>query len=144
MGTSIQFMLMQRVLLTTCGMSTDVLNHELLPGASAIYVLGHVFFAIQGMLLSRRTRQPVTALPQGINIVTFFAWSNLIMAPTYRTALLRDDSEHAAARKAYDYGLAACLLCGALELVGVAFVETLRQVLTSHDASPRDWHMIAA
>ncbi len=84
---------------------------------------------MQGTLLSRRTRQPVTALPQGINIVTFFAWSNLIMAPVYRMALQRDTPAEAAARKAYDAGLCACLLLGLLELAGVLFVETLRSAI---------------
>ena len=80
-------MLIERVLRATCGMTSETLHNQLLPGSTVMIVLGHLFFAVQGTLLSRRTRQPVTALPQGINIVTFFAWSTLIMAPVYRTAL---------------------------------------------------------
>ena len=122
-------MLIERVLRATCGMTSETLHNQLLPGSTAMIVLGHIFFAVQGTLLSRRTRQPVTALPQGINIVTFFAWSTLIMAPVYRTALQRNMPAAVAARKAYDAGLCACLLLGLLELVGVLFVGTLRSVI---------------
>jgi AGZA family xanthine/uracil permease-like MFS transporter len=122
-------MLIERVLRATCGMTSETLHNQLLPGSTVMIVLGHLFFAVQGTLLSRRTRQPVTALPQGINIVTFFAWSTLIMAPVYRTALQRSVPAAVAARKAYDAGLCACLLLGLLELVGVLFVETLRSVI---------------
>ena len=122
-------MLIERVLRATCGMTSETLHNQLLPGSTAMIVLGHIFFAVQGTLLSRRTRQPVTALPQGINIVTFFAWSTLIMAPVYRTALQRNVPAAVAARKAYDAGLCACLLLGLLELVGVLFVGTLRSVI---------------
>ena len=126
LGTSIQFMLMEKLLKASCGFSQAMLIDELLPGAAAVYLCGHAFFAAQGALLSQRTRSPVTALPQGINIVTFFAFSQLIMAPTYASAL-RDGAEvDVAARAAYDAGLCACVLLALLELVGVLFVETLR------------------
>ena len=69
----------------------------------------------------------MTALPQGINIVTFFAWLQLIMAPTYRL-MVHDGADPAvAARAAYDNGLCSCVLLAVLELVGVLFVENLRQ-----------------
>ena len=59
LGTSIQFMLMQRLLGATCGFSPELLKTELMPGAASMYVSGHIFFAIQGTLLSRRTLQPL-------------------------------------------------------------------------------------
>ena len=69
----------------------------------------------------------MTALPQGINIVTFFAFSQLIMAPTYRRRLADGEVPADASRAAYDAGLCACVLLAALELIGVLFAETLRQ-----------------
>jgi hypothetical protein len=81
----------------------------------------------QGSLLSRATQSPVTALPQGINIVTFFAFSQLIMAPTYRTTLRQEGATRAsAAREAYNAGLCANVLLALLELFGVVFVNALR------------------
>ena len=80
----------------------------------------------QGTILSRRTRAPVTALPQGINIVTFFAFSQLIMAPTYDAAIRAGDTPEQAARLAYDTGLCSNVLLAALELIGILFVEFLR------------------
>ena len=118
LGTSIQFMLMSKLMSASCGFTPAMLQHELLPGAASMYIVGHIFFAVQGTLLCRRTAQPVTALPQGINIVTFFAFLQLIMVPTHRQSLYEGDLEEVAARKAYHAGLCACVLLGLLELVG--------------------------
>ena len=119
-------MLMENILKKACGFTPSMVANEMLPGATAVYLTGHLFFAIQGTLLSRSTRSPVTALPQGINIVTFFAFSQLIMVPAYNSAI-RDGAEaEVAGRAAYDSGLCACVLLALLELCGLLFVETLR------------------
>jgi AGZA family xanthine/uracil permease-like MFS transporter len=127
LGSSIQFMLVDRLVRSTCGFSAEMVARDVLPGATAVYVFGHAFFALQGKLLSDRTGEPATALPQGMNIVTFFAFSQLIMAPTYRGALRDGLSDADAARLAYDTGLCACVLLACLELVGVPFVDVLRR-----------------
>ena len=111
---------------TSCGFPSSFLHQRMLPGCATVYLFGHLFFAVEGTRLSRRTCQPVTALPQGINIVTFFAFSQLIMAPAYRAALQRGSASEAAAQAAYDTGLCACVLLALLELVGVLCVESLR------------------
>ena len=126
LGTSIQFMLMERLLRSSCGFTSSMVTQEMLPGGAAVYISGHAFFAVQGTLLSRKTGAPVTALPQGINIVTFFAFSQLIMAPTYRNALREGATQDEASRESYNHGLCACVLLGGLELIGVLFVEQLR------------------
>ena len=59
-----------------------MVTQEMLPGGAAVYISGHAFFAVQGTLLSRKTGAPVTALPQGINIVTFFAFCYDTIATT--------------------------------------------------------------
>ena len=119
-------MLMDNLLKKTCGLTGSMLTTEMMPGAAAVYLCGHAFFAVQATVLSRRTRAPVTALPQGINIVTFFAFSQLIMAPTYNDKLRSGASTEEAARYSYDTGLCACMLLAVLELVGVLFAEVLR------------------
>ncbi len=63
MGTSIQFMLMERVLLATCGMPSEMLHGQLLPGSTAMYVVGHVFFGVQG-------REPRASFPPPPSVQT--------------------------------------------------------------------------
>ena len=54
-----------------------------------VYLLGHLAFGLQGVLLGKRTGRPATALPMGVNIVPFFAYTHLLMAPTYRRLVVR-------------------------------------------------------
>lgn len=129
LGTAIQFILVERVLTSTCGFTHDTIQTQVLPGAAMVYLMGHAFFALQASNLISKTSQPVTALPQGINIVTFFAFTQLIMAPEYQSQIRQGASQVAAARSAYDFGLAASVLLGALELLGVPFVDTLRSLI---------------
>ena len=128
-GTTIQFMLVQKMLGETCGFGARLLNEELLPGVASVYLLGHAFFGLQGFALGRRTGKPSTALPMGVNIVPFFAFTQLLMAPTYRRELEAGADTETASRAAYDMGLAACVLSSLLELVGVFFVDSLRQLI---------------
>lgn len=70
-------MLFESLLKSSCGFSTQMLFEELLPGATTSYLFGHLFFATQATRLSLSSGSPVTALPQGINIVTFFAFTQV-------------------------------------------------------------------
>lgn len=177
-GTSIQFMLFEKIMTASCGFSAQMLAQELMPGAASVYLLGHFFFALQASRLTRKSKNPVTALPQGINIVTFFAFTQarppppsmfarvvcpgapaepvqprrsrlpvptacscssrglpsrrgrqLIMAPEYALAIGGGASDVEAARLSYDAGIASCFLLGCLELLGVPFVNQLRQMI---------------
>ena len=71
-------MLFESLLKSSCGFSTQMLFEELLPGATTSYLFGHLFFATQATRLSLSSGSPVTALPQGINIVTFFAFTQVV------------------------------------------------------------------
>ncbi|KAL3914522.1 MAG: hypothetical protein SGPRY_007594, partial [Prymnesium sp.] len=107
-----------------------MLSEELLPGAAASYVSGHLFFAIEATRLSRKSKSPVTGLPQGTNIITFFAFTQprphvvaplipgpspstfpsaaqLIMGPENDRLIKMGMDSETAARGAYDMGLAA-------------------------------------
>ena len=53
-----------------------------------VYLLGHLAFGLQGVMLGKRTGRPATALPMGVNIVPFFAYTHLLMAPTYRRSVV--------------------------------------------------------
>ena len=47
----------------------EMLRSEMLPGVASVYFLGHLFFAMQATRLASKTGRPVTAFPQGVNIV---------------------------------------------------------------------------
>ncbi len=66
----------------------------------------------------------VTALPYGINTVSLFAYVFLVMLPVKLAAQGDGMSEADAARLAWQLGLAACLLCGVIELVGALVAES--------------------
>ena len=66
----------------------------------------------------------------GVNIVPFFAYTHLLMAPAYRRAREAGAEPHAAARVAYDLGLVACVLTALLELLGRPGRSTLRLTFT--------------
>lgn len=70
-------MLFETILRKSCGFTHAMLSEELLPGAAASYVSGHLFFAIEATRLSRKSKSPVTGLPQGTNIITFFAFTQV-------------------------------------------------------------------
>lgn len=136
LGTFLTFTLAESLLRGLCGFSVSMLEREFMPGMAAAYLLGHAFFARQASNLTASRGGSkgggATALPHGVNIVPFFAFINLVMAPAYRAALKRggpDAAPEDAARAAYDAGLGACLLLGALELVGLLFVERLRRAI---------------
>lgn len=125
LGTYLQFVLTERLLSSTCGFSAETLQGQILPGIAMIYVLGHVFFAREAAVTGRLA----TACPHGVNIVSFFAFSQLIMAPAYQTALAAGAAVDAAAAKAHDAGLCACFLMAMLELVSVPLSERLRNII---------------
>ena len=129
LGTGIQFLLLDKLLSESCGFDAEMLRSELLPGVASVYFFGHLFFALQGTRLAQKTGRPVTAFPQGVNIVPFFAFTQLIMAPTYREQLQAGAPPDVAARRAYDTGLAAAAVFALLELIGVPFVDTLRRMV---------------
>ena len=122
-------MLMPTMLAESCGFSGALLREQLLPGVGTVYLLGHLAFGLQGVALGKRTGRPATALPMGVNIVPFFAYTHLLMAPAYRSARQAGAEPAAAARVAYDLGLVACVLTGLLELLGVFFADALRRLI---------------
>ena len=68
----------------TCGFTPDILAEKVIPGATFIYFLGNSIFGWWGQHQSRKTgRAATTALPHGINVVIFFAFTLNIMGPVY-------------------------------------------------------------
>ncbi|HTM20336.1 MAG TPA: hypothetical protein VL172_07515, partial [Kofleriaceae bacterium] len=122
-------------LLLILGLCTGVLGFDgelvlgtILPGAALSIVVGNLFYAWQAQQLSRRTgRSDVTALPYGINTVSLFAFVFLVMLPVKLAAQDAGMSPAAAARLAWQLGLAACLLSGVIELVGAFVAEQVRR-----------------
>ena len=125
----IQFLLILGLCTGVLGFPLELVLRTVLPGAALSIVVGNVFYAWQAQRLSAATgRHDVTALPYGINTVSLFAYVFLVMLPVKLAAQGEGMSEADAARLAWQLGLAACLLCGVIELVGALVAESVRRV----------------
>jgi len=124
----IQFLLILGLCQGVLGFPTSLLLTRVLPGAALSVFVGNVFYAFQAQRLSARTgRRDVTALPYGINTVSLFAYVFLVMQPAKLSAHSAGLSDSAASLLAFRVGLAACFLCGALELIGAPLADWVRR-----------------
>jgi len=125
----IQFLLILGLCTGVLGFPLELVLRTVLPGAALSIVAGNLFYAWQAQRLSAVTgRHDVTALPYGINTVSLFAYVFLVMLPVKLAAQGEGMSEADAAHLAWQLGLAACLLCGIIELVGALVAESVRRV----------------
>ena len=124
----IQFLLILGLCNQVLGFPLDLVLHTILPGAALSIVFGNFFYSWQSQRLSAATgRRDVTALPYGINTVSLFAFVFLVMLPVKLAAQGSGLDEAAAARLAWQLGLAACLLSGMIELAGALVAERIRR-----------------
>src|SRR4051812_30495737 len=125
----IQFLLILGLCTGVLGFPLDLVLRTVLPAAALSIVVGNLFYAWQAQRLSAATgRRDVTALPYGINTVSLFAYVFLVMLPVKLAAQGGGMSEADAAHLAWQLGLAACLLCGIIELAGALVAESVRRV----------------
>jgi AGZA family xanthine/uracil permease-like MFS transporter len=124
----IQFLLILGLCTQVLGFPLTLVLDTILPGAALSIVVGNFFYSWQAQRLSAATgRRDVTALPYGINTVSLFAFVLLVMLPVKLAAQANGVSEAAAARLAWQLGLAACLLSGVIELVAALVAEQVRR-----------------
>jgi len=124
----IQFLLILGLCGGVLGFDRALLLDSVLPGAAISMLVGNLYYARQARLLSARTgRDDVTALPYGINTVSLFAYVFLVMLPVKAAALSAGASVAQATRTAWQIGLAACFLCGVIELVGAPLADWIRR-----------------
>ncbi len=125
----IQFLLILGLCTGVLGFDPSVVLGSILPGAALSIVVGNLFYAWQAQRLSARTgRRDVTALPYGINTVSLFAYVFLVMLPVKLAGVSRGMDEAEATRVAWQVGLGACLVSGAIELAGSLVAERIRRV----------------
>jgi AGZA family xanthine/uracil permease-like MFS transporter len=125
----IQFLLILGLCSGVLGFPVELLIESVLPGAALSVLVGNLYYAKQAQALSAREgRSDVTALPYGINTVSLFAYVFLVMLPVKLEAVAQGQSPEAAARTAFQVGLAACFLCGVIELVGAPLSDLVRRV----------------
>lgn len=125
----IQFLLILGLCTGVLGFPLELLLQRVLPGAALSVVVGNLYYSWQSQRLSARTgRTDVTALPYGINTVSLFAYVFLVMLPIKLEAQRTGMDPVEAAHLAWQIGLAACLVSGAIELVGSLVAERIRRV----------------
>lgn len=103
-----------------CGFPHELVIGRILPGAAVSILVGNLFYARQARRLMQQTgRRDVTAMPYGINTPSLFAYVFLVMGPAYQ--------ETKDPQLAWQLGLFACLLSGALETAGAFVGDWLRR-----------------
>jgi AGZA family xanthine/uracil permease-like MFS transporter len=124
----IQFLLILGLCTQVLGFSLALVLETVLPAAALSIVFGNFFYSWQSQRLSAATgRRDVTALPYGINTVSLFAYVFLVMLPVKLGAQADGVAQPDAARLAWQLGLAACFLCGLIELIGALVAEQVRR-----------------
>jgi AGZA family xanthine/uracil permease-like MFS transporter len=115
----LQLMLVGALCKIFCGIPTEFITGQILPGAAVSILLGNLFYAWQARRLAISSkRSDVTALPFGINTPSLIAFIFLIMAPVYHET----NDWH----MAWKAGLFACLLNGLMEIGGAFVGDWLR------------------
>jgi AGZA family xanthine/uracil permease-like MFS transporter len=124
----IQFLLIFGLCVGVLGFPIQLLLGSVLPAAALSILFGNVYYALQAQKLSAATgRNDVTALPYGINTVSLFAFVFLVMLPVKLRAIELGAKPADAALIAWRVGLAACFLCGVIELAGAPVADWVRR-----------------
>jgi AGZA family xanthine/uracil permease-like MFS transporter len=124
----IQFLLIVSLCSGVLGFSPELLLGKVMPGAAVSVLVGNLFYAWQAQRLSAQSgRRDVTALPYGINTVSLFAYVFLVMLPVKLEASARGASPAEAASLAWQIGLGACFVSGAIELAGAFVADKIRK-----------------
>jgi AGZA family xanthine/uracil permease-like MFS transporter len=132
-GLAVDNLIQVLLILSLCagvlGFPKAILMHSLLPGVALSIAVGNLFYAWQARGLAARTgRTDVTALPYGINTVSLFAYVFLVMLPAKLAAQRAGAGSEEASLVAWRVGLAACFLCGFIELAGAGVADLIRRV----------------
>ncbi len=124
----IQFLLILSLCGSVLGFPIELLLRSVLPAAALSVLVGNLYYARQAQRLSAASaRTDVTALPYGINTVSLFAFVFLVMLPAKLSAEAAGATHAQAALTAWRVGLAACLLSGAIELMGAPVADFVRR-----------------
>jgi AGZA family xanthine/uracil permease-like MFS transporter len=116
----LQLMLIGVLCSAICGFPAEAVTRVILPGAAVSILLGNLFYGWQARVVALRTgRRETTALPFGINTPSLVAYIFLIMGPVFR--------ETGSWKLAWQAGLFATLLSGALEVAGAFAGDWLRR-----------------
>jgi AGZA family xanthine/uracil permease-like MFS transporter len=118
----------------------DIVRSKILPGLGLTVLLGNLYFTFLAGRMMARTRQPVTALPLGVNTLILISWITFIITPVYQQAKARllEDAHApqltaaiaaAAAQTAWEAALLAAVQTSLIEAVGAVAVFKLRALI---------------
>jgi adenine/guanine/hypoxanthine permease len=111
-------------------MPPEIVFGRILPGLGVSLVLGlGIYSWMARRLADREGRDDVTALPYGISTPILFVYLFLIMKPVFDHGLKSGMSEADASVMAWQVGIAAAFLGGALEMAGAVVGPWLKKHL---------------
>ena len=123
----LQFLVLLPLCTGLCGLPESFVLERIFPGAALSLLVGNLYYAWLARRLGQQTGKPLTALPFGINTVSLFAFVLFVMGPTYAELFPTLGTERAS-RVAWQVGLVACVLSGAIELLGGFVADWVRKV----------------
>jgi adenine/guanine/hypoxanthine permease len=108
-------------------MSDEIVFGRILPGLGVSLLAGLSFYAYQAYKLSmKENRDDVTALPYGISTPVLFIYLFGILAPLYFG--WKDEFGEQAGVMAWQAGVAACFMGGAIECLGSVLGPSLKKI----------------
>ncbi len=108
------------------GMPDRIVFGRILPGLGVALVAGLGFYAYQAVQLAKKEeREDVTALPYGISTPVLFVYLFAVLTPVYFS--LKATHPDQAATMAWQAGVAAAFLGGAIECLGSVFGPFLKK-----------------
>ena len=108
-------------------MPDEVVFGKILPGLGVSLVAGLSFYAYQAYKLAQKEqRDDVTALPYGISTPVLFIYLFGVLAPLYFGWI--DEYGEKAAVMAWQAGVAACFMGGAIECLGSVVGPSLKRI----------------
>lgn len=104
------------ILIGAFGFPADIVYTKMLPGSALGVLVGDLIYTWLAIRLSRRTNQPVTAMPLGLDTPSTIGLALAVLGPAFLTLKTNGMSPEAAAIGAWHIGIATMILLGIIKL----------------------------
>lgn len=104
------------ILIGAFGFPSDVVFTKMFPGSALGVLVGDLIYTWMAIRLARRTNQPVTAMPLGLDTPSTIGLALAVLGPAFLTLKAKGLSPESAAISAWHIGIATMILIGIVKL----------------------------
>jgi adenine/guanine/hypoxanthine permease len=104
------------ILIGAFGFPSDIVFTKIFPGSALGVLVGDLIYTWLAIRLARRTNQPVTAMPLGLDTPSTIGLALAVLGPAFLTMKARGLTPEAAAIAAWHIGIATMILIGVVKL----------------------------